>query len=90
MRPGITEVDMEGQRRAKIAMQEFEGFSQRRPVFRFDAEVADPWVLEMDELAARGNGRIDHRAQDLARQVDHQLIAVPIGARGAGEYEGRR
>src|SRR5436190_152099 len=72
MRPGIAEVNMEGQGRSKVAMQELEGFSQRCPVFRFDAEIPEPWVLEMNELAAGGNRGIDHRPQDLAGEVDHQ------------------
>src|SRR5207253_3156773 len=61
-------------------MQELEGFSERRPVFRLDAEIADPWILEMDELAAGGNRRIHQRPEDIlpAQQAVREYVEAGL------------
>src|SRR6202011_5800883 len=86
--PGVAEVDVEGQRRVEVAVQDLERLFQWHPVFPGDADVAEPGIFQVDHLGACGNRGIDGRPQNALGQVDHEAVSVLIRAGGPREHVG--
>ena len=70
-------------------MQGLQGFTKWRPIVPLNAKVAKPGILEVDQFGAPGNRSVDRGAEDPLRQVDHEPVAILVGARGARKHIGR-